>query len=127
MIAGLMAAWPLIKRFWWIIPLVGLVFTILIMKADISAKAALLTTRNAQVADLTKSNKDAADVINRLAAARIDNDAIAEAVASKVGTNTVRETHTNTIIERAGHNDPKVHDWLSEPIPASVRGALQAH
>lgn len=116
----------IVRRFWYVIPLVGLTFALLFMRASLAHKDTELTVANAHAVDLTKANADAKLQLDKLAANRIDNDAIASAVAAKVGVNTVRETNTRTIIERAGQNDPKVSTWLREPVPSSVRGALSA-
>ncbi len=117
-------AWPIIKRLWWILPIVGLSFAVLWLRADISAKAAKLAVADAKNADLTKANKDAQTVIAAFAQQRIDNDAIAELVAAKIKVTNTREVNYQTTIERIAANDPAVRDWRAVPVPASVREAL---
>jgi hypothetical protein len=127
MLTGFAAAWPLIKRFWWLVPLIGMMFAILIMKANLAHKDEVITTANAKNADLTKANADSKRQIDNFAAQRIDNDAIAAAIVVKQGTNTVREINTRTIIEKAGKDDAQVATWNNTSVPVSVRRALQTN
>ncbi len=119
-----MTAWAIIRRFWWIAPLVILSFIVLWQRADISGKAADLKVAAAQNADLTKANKHADDVIASFKQQRIDNDAIAQLVADKIKVSNVRETNYQTTIERIATNEPQVRDWRAVPVPDSVRRAL---
>lgn len=116
----------ILRRFWYVVPLLGLTFALLFLRADLAHKETQLVTSKAQVADLTKANKDAQTVIAAFAQQRIDNDAIAELVAAKIKVTNVRETNYQTTIERIAANDPAVRDWRNVPVPVGVRRALQA-
>ena len=116
----------ILRRFWYVVPLIGLTFALLFMRADLAKKETALVTSKAQVADLTKANKDAQTVIAAFAQQRIDNDAIAELVAAKIKVTNLRETNYQTTIERIATNDPAVRDWRNVPVPVGVRSALQA-
>ena len=117
----------ILKKYWFLGVIVALVFVVLIDHARIADKEKALVAREAQVADLTKSNEDAALVINRQAQSRIDNDAIASAINSKLKVNVTRETNTRTIIESAGDGNPAIHTWLSQTDPSVVRNSLSAN
>lgn len=121
-----MTTFAIIRKFWYVVPLVGLMFAVLFMRASLAHKDTQLVTAHAQVEDLTKANKDAQIVIKSFAQQRIDNDAIASAVASKIKITNTRETNYQTTIERIA-GEPQVRDWRAVPVPASVRGALQAN
>ena len=121
-----MGAFAIIRKFWYVLPLVGLTFAVLFMRGSLAHKDTELVTAHAQVADLTKANKDAQIVIESFAAQRIDNDAIATLVAAKIKVTNTREVNYQTTIQRIANNDPAVRDWRAMPVPASVRSALQA-
>jgi hypothetical protein len=104
-----------------------LTFALLFMRASLANKETQLVTAHAQVADLTKANKDAQNVIERFAAQRMDNDAIASLVAAKIKVTNTREVNYQTTIQRIANNDPAVRDWRAVAVPASVRGALQTN
>lgn len=115
------------KKFWFVLPILGMAFVILFMKADIASKEASLTSAKAANADLTKANANAKQQIDNFAAQRIDNDAIWADLTARLGKNTLRETNTRTVIEKAGRDDPKVNDWNNTIVPDGVRRALQAN
>jgi hypothetical protein len=116
----------LLARFWYVVPIVALTGAVWWLHEDNAVKAANLKAAALQVQTVTTANAGLAVAINAVKAQRIDNDAIATAVASKIGTNTVRETVTNNTIEKAVANDPKVAEWASTPVPIGVRQALSA-
>lgn len=116
-----------ILRFWYIPALLAAAFTILWLRNDNLEKSGDLKAANVQVADLMRANKAAQVALDKVTAIRIDNDAIATAVASKIGSNTVREVHTNTVIEKAAHDDPQVRALVDTPLPDSLRQALRAN
>lgn len=120
-------ALTLLRKFWYVIPLVGLLITVLVMRNDLTDKTAKLDAANTRVTDVTEANKGFKEALDKVNAARVDNDAIANAVAAKIGTNTVRETVTHTTIEKAAANDPAVRTLVDTPLPDSVRNALRAH
>jgi hypothetical protein len=120
-----MTAWVILKRFWFVLPLVGLLITVLLQRNHITAQAGDLKAAQVHVTDLTNANKGYVDALATIKQQRVDNDAIATAVAARLSGNTVRETNTRTIIEKAAANDPAVRDWGSTPVPSGVRGALR--
>lgn len=115
----------ILKKYWWVGIIVALAFFCMFEYADIKKKETDLANRTAQVKDLTKSNEDAALTINRFAQQRIDNDAIADMIASRIKITNTRETDYKTIIQKAV-TDAKVASWATTPVPVSVRNALQA-
>jgi hypothetical protein len=117
----------LLGRYWYIPALAAAIFAILWLRNDNLAKSGDLKAANTQVADLTRANKAAQQALDKVTAIRIDNDAIAAAVAAKIGTNTTREVRTNTVIEKAAANDPQVRAVTDIPLPDSLRAALRAH
>lgn len=118
-------ALSLLARFWYAIPIVGLTVAVWFLHEDNAVKAADLKAAQTQVQTVTAANAGLSSAIEAVKAQRVDNDAIAAAVAAKVGSNTVHETVTNNTIEKAVANDPKVADWASSPLPDSVRAALR--
>lgn len=117
----------LLGRYWYIPALAAAAFAILWLRNDNLAKSADLKTAQVQVGDLTRANKAAQTALDKVTAIRIDNDAIAAAVAAKVGDNNTREIHTNTVIEKAAANDPQVRALVDTPLPDSLRAALRSH
>ncbi len=116
----------ILRKFWYVVPLIGLTFALLFMRVSLAHKDTQLVTAKAQVEDLTKANKDAQIVIKRFEQQRLDNDAIASLVAAKIKVTNTRETNYQTTIERIANNDPQVRDWRNVPVPDSVRRTLQA-
>lgn len=80
-----------------------------------------LMTVNETLSDANNSQERSLAAVS---AQRIDNDAIATAVAAKLSASVTHETNTRTIIEKAVSNDPKVADWAATPVPVVVRRAL---
>lgn len=118
------AMWALFKRFWFVLPLVALIFIVLFQRNTITGRTAERDAAVKAEAQVREANRSQEETIRRMASARIDNDAIAAAVAAKLGDVKTREVNTRTIIERAKVNDPNVRDWADRPIPDSVRGAI---
>ncbi len=118
--------WAVVRKFWYVLPLVGLLLLVLWQRNSLTDKTAKLDAANVQVTSLTSANKADQDAFAALRGARVDNDAIAAAIAAKLGDNRTIETNTRTIIERAARDDPATRDWASQPVPLSVRGALHA-
>lgn len=75
---------------------------------------------------LTEANRTLSRTIDMVSRQRVDNDAIAAAVAAELDKNATRETVTRTIIEKAVQNDPVANEWASSPVPDSVRQGLRA-
>lgn len=115
----------ILKRFWYVIPLLGLLITVLVMRNDLTNTHAKLDAAQVRVTDLTKANKTLSDFQAGLAAMRVDNDAIATAIAGKIQINNTREVHTREVIEKAVRNDPATRSWADSPVPVSVRAALR--
>lgn len=113
-------------RYWYVPAIVALVFVVLWLRNDNLAKDGNLKAATTQVTDLTRANKAAQGALDKVTAIRVDNDAIAVAVAAKMGSNTTREVHTNTVIEKAAANDPQVRALVDTPLPDSLRAALRA-
>jgi hypothetical protein len=120
-------ALKLLRRFWPAIPIVGLAVALWFSREDAKAAKANEAAAVEHVATVEKANEQLAGALDTIKQQRVDNDAIAAAVAARLGANTIRETNTKTIIEKAVSNDPKVRDWAGAPIPDSVREALRAH
>jgi hypothetical protein len=120
-------ALKLLRRFWPAIPIVGLAVALWFSREDAKTAKANEAAAVEHVATVEGANKQLAGALDAIKQQRVDNDAIAAAVAARLGANTIRETNTKTIIEKAVSNDPKVRDWAGAPIPDSVREALRAH
>jgi hypothetical protein len=71
------------------------------------------------------ANKEAQKTVDAVRAQRVDNDAIAEAVANKLETNRALFDR-RTVLLREARNDPQVRSWADTPVPGSVRAALAA-
>jgi len=120
------AALAILKRIWPFV-LGGLALAAIgFLYMDNKATHADLKTANEHVATVTAANAGLAKAIDDVKVQRVDNDAIATAVAGKLAGNVTRETNTRTIIERAVASDPQVRAWAQEPVPGTVRAALRA-
>lgn len=116
--------WAFVKRFWPLFVIVPLIFVVLFQRNTITGRTAERDAAVKAEAQVREANRSQEETIRRMAGARIDNDAIAEAVAARLGNVKTREVNTRTIIEKAKQDDPNVRDWADRPIPNSVRGAL---
>ena len=116
----------LLARFWYALPIAGLLVAVWFLREDNRVQAADLKAATEHVATLETANKGLSQAIDAVKAQRVDNDAIATAVAAKIANNSVREVNTRTIIEKAAANDPHVASWADTPVPDSVRQALRA-
>lgn len=101
-----------------------LIGVVLWQRNSLTAAEADAKAKKEQISQLTEANKSQLSIINSQAQARIDNDAIADLVASRVGAIKVRETNTQTIIKEAKQNDPATRDWSSVPVPRVVQNAI---
>ena len=119
-------SWALVRKFWWLPLLIALAGVVLWQRNTITDKSAKLAAAEVRVTDLTKANKTLSDFQAGLEKMRVDNDAIATAVAGKIQLNNTREIHTRVEIEKAVRDDPATRDWANQPIPDSVRKALRA-
>lgn len=118
-------ALSLLRRFWPAIPIVALAVALWFAREDAHVARSDLKAANEHVQTVETANASLKTAIDAVKAQRVDNDAIAAAVALKLGDNATREIQTRTIIEKAVHDDPKVRDWADSPLPDSVRAALQ--
>jgi len=120
-IAVILAA---IRKYWAAIPILGLAAFAIYQHVEGVKQAADLKVALANATTLTATNKSQAAALDAVKAQRIDNDAIATAVAAKLTGNTTKETVIKTTIQKAIANDPKVAAWADAPVPDSVRAAL---
>lgn len=120
------AALALLRRFWYVLPIVGLLIWALLMRNDLTEKKAKLDAAQARVNDVTTANQSLNAQMSQIRLQRIDNDTIALKVAAAIDKNKIVETHTQTIIEKAVAHDPVTKSWADSPLPSSVRDALHA-
>lgn len=118
--------WLALLKYWWVTAIGGLLITVLWQRNDLTAKNAAIHAAAVRITDLDNANKSQKAALDKIGAAKVDNDAIAAAVAAKLQGNTVRETNTRTIIEKAAANDPAIKSWYDTPVPGGVRDALRA-
>lgn len=116
----------ILRKFWPLFVIVPLAFLVLFQRNTITGRTAERDAAVARVADVTEANKGLAHALDTVKQARVDNDAIADAVAARIGSNQTRLVETRTIIERAKANEPAVRAWGDAPVPSSVRAALRA-
>ncbi|QJD54557.1 hypothetical protein [Sphingomonas phage Kharn] len=119
-------ALALLRRYWPFLAIAGLVMALLYMRGDIASLKADKDRAEAKAATLESVNKTNARVIEGFAAQRLANDAIIQQLAGARTANATRETTVRTIIEKEARNDPVVRDWLNQPVPSGVRGAINA-
>lgn len=121
-----LAGWALVKRFWPFALGLGALIAVGALYLDNKAAHADLKVAQQRVSDVIAANKSLNTALTAVSAQRVDNDAIAAAIAGKLGAIKTRETQTQTIIERAIASDPKTAAWASVAVPDSVRSALRA-
>lgn len=107
-----------------IVVIVGLLMTVLFLRNDVTKASAERNAAKAEAANLSASNAENARTMAAMGQARVDNDAIANAVAAKIHINVTRETRVVTALKDAKRNDPNVRTWADSPIPGSVRAQL---
>ena len=121
-----MTTWAFVRKFWPFGLIVALAFVVLFQRNTITGRTAERDAAQARVKDVSEANAGLQATIRTMASARVDNDAIAEAVAKRVGNTQTRLVETRTIIEKAKRDDPAVRNWGAVPVPSSVREALRA-
>lgn len=121
------AAIALLKRFWYVLPLIAMGAALMITRGTLADVRGDLKAADARVQSLNEANATLSHTIDMVGQQRVDNDAIAAAVAMQLQSNVARETTTRTIIERAAHDDPAIADWGSGAVPDGVRAALRAN
>lgn len=112
------------KRYWHWFALAGLLFVVLYMRGDIASLKSRAEQAEAKAATLEAVNKTNAKVIEDFAAQRLANDAIIQQLTAGRQATATRETTVRTIVEKEARNDPQVRDWLNQPVPVSVRNAV---
>lgn len=115
-----------IKKFWPFGVIIVLAFAVLFMRNTITDRTAERDAAKARVADVTEANAGLKRALELAGQARIDNDAIAEAVALKLKGTQARVVEYRTTIEKVKANDPVVRAWGVVPVPSRVREALRA-
>lgn len=96
---------------------------VLWQRNTISTQSGKLNVAAQQIVDLTAANASAQATIDSFAERRIDNDAIAAAVAQRLDSNRAHTEGQRQAIRNAS-NDPTVHDWAAMPIPDLIRRLL---
>jgi hypothetical protein len=122
----MLEALALLKRYWHFVAIAALVFVVLYMRGDIASLEGRATAAESKAATLQAVNDTNVKVIEGFAAQRLANDAIIRKLGEVKAGNVERETTVRTIIEREARNDPTVRDWLNQPVPSGVRGAINA-
>ena len=117
----------LLKRFWPVIPIVGLAVALWFSNEGRKTARADEATAKQYAATVTEANGRLAGALDTMKQMRVDNDAIATAVAVKLGVNTARAADTKAAIEKAVNDDPKARNWSGDAVPDSVRKALHRH
>ena len=107
-----------------IIAVAILVIALFAMKAQNNALKGDLALTKLERDVAKKANEQNVRVIEGFAKQRIDNDAIATAVAKKLDGNRARTEGQRAAIRNA-QNDPTVRDWAAVPVPDSVQRALE--
>lgn len=97
---------------------------VLWQRNTISTQGGRLNVAAQQITDLTAANASAQAQIDKFAQQRIDNDAIAAAVAQRLDTNRAHIEGQRQAIRNAS-NDPSVRNWANQPVPSSVRNVLE--
>lgn len=125
MSTGFAIALQFLKRFWPLFVIVPLAFVILFQRNTISQQSGDIAVKEVQITGLTNANEQNVKVIESFRQMQVDNEAIAQNVASLLSNNATREVHTREVIERAKEDDPLVRDWANQSVPSGVRRALQ--
>lgn len=97
---------------------------VLFQRNTISTQSGKINLAAQQITDLTAANASAQAQIDKFAQQRIDNDAIAAAVAQRLETNRAQTEGQRQAIRNAT-NDPTVRNWANQPVPSSVRHVLE--
>lgn len=121
-----MTTLAILRKFWPLFVIVPLAFIVLFQRNTITGRTAERNAAVARVADVSEANKSLSHALDTVRQARVDNDAIADAVAARIGSNSARLVETRTVIERVKANEPAVRAWGAVPVPSSVREALRA-
>lgn len=122
----MLEALSLLRRYWPFLAIAGLVMALLYMRGDLASMKADKDAAETKAATLESVNKSNVAIIEGFAAQRLANDAIIQRLGEIKAGNVERETTVRTIIEREARNDPTVRDWLNQPVPSGVRGAINA-
>lgn len=119
------AAWALLKKFWFVLPIAGLFFAVLWLRADVASAKADRDTAQAEATLLKGVNEQNAKVMEGYLEQRLANDAIVMQLGEALKGNAERETNVRIEVEREARNDPVVRDWLNQPIPNGLRRVVE--
>jgi LysB family phage lysis regulatory protein len=97
---------------------------VLWQRNTISTQSGKLNVAAQQITDLTAANASAQVTIDSFSKQRIDNDAIAAAVATRLESNRALTEGTRQAIRNASNANPTVRAWADTAVPDSVRRAL---
>lgn len=100
-----------------------LIGALLWVKIDLAKTKGDLALKTAEAAQLKKTNEQNARVIEGFTQQRIDNDAIAEAIAARLNLNRAQTEKVRVQLKEA-RNDPTVRDWAAMPVPDLVKRLL---
>lgn len=103
--------------------IVGLVMAVLWMRGNNAKLAGEVDVVTLQRDTAIQANKENEKTIEAFRQQRVDNDAIATAVASKLSLNRARTERSRQAIRNA-QDDPTVRAWANEPVPDSVSRAI---
>ncbi len=105
--------------------IVGLVIAVLWLRGNNAKLAGEVDVVKIERDGAIKANKANEEAIEAFKRQRVDNDAIANAVASKLNSNRARTERSRQAIRNA-QNDPNVRAWANQPVPSGVRSAIEA-
>lgn len=119
------AAWALFKKFWFVLPIVGLAFAVLWLRADVASAKADRDTAKAEAAILKGVNDQNAKVMEGYLEQRLANDEIVRQLGEAMQGNANRETNVRIEVEKEARNEPASRDWLNQPIPNGLRRVIE--
>jgi hypothetical protein len=119
------AAWALFKKFWFVLPIAGLAFAVLWLRADVADAKADRDKAQAEAALLKTVNEQNAKVMEGYLEQRLANDAIVGQLVGAMQGNAERETNVRIEVEKEARNEPAVRDWLNQPIPNGLRRIIE--
>jgi hypothetical protein len=103
----------------------GLVIAVLWLRGNNAKLAGQVDVVTIERDSAVKANEANEKTIEAFRNQRVDNDAIAAAIASKLNSNRARTEGQRQAIRNA-QNDPNVRAWANQPIPSIVRDTIEA-
>lgn len=119
------AAFALLKKFWFVVPIAGLLFYALWLRADVADAKADRDKAQAEAALLKTVNEQNAETMKGYLEQRLANDAIVGQLVASMQDNADRETNVRVEVEKEARNEPAVRDWLNQPIPNGLRRVIE--